>query len=129
MDFLTDEVMTKIKRIPAVAEKDLEALHDLSIEVSSMMSLMEAVGQPNEIRSTMLYHRLLSKLPVPTSVLLSWGITALPTTQNCCVWRYKGHVPSSPHLRGRRTTPAVACSAVKRRFTSLNGTFNTCGGE
>ena len=26
-NFLTDEVMTKIERLPAVAEKDLEALH------------------------------------------------------------------------------------------------------
>ena len=47
MDVLTDEVMTKIKRLPAVAEKDLEALHNFSLEVNSKISHMEAVGQPN----------------------------------------------------------------------------------
>ena len=48
MDALTDEVMTKIERLPAVTEKDLDALHDFSQEVNSMISLIEAVGQPTK---------------------------------------------------------------------------------
>ena len=91
MDVLTHEVMTKIERLPAVAEKDLEALHDFSLEVNSMISLMEAVGQPNEIRSTMLLHRLLSKLPESRQLefrrhCLARGISTSATTFDLGKW-------------------------------------------
>ena len=91
MDVLTDEVMTKIERLPAVTEKDLDALHDFSQEVNSKISLMEAVGQPNEIRSTMLPHRLLSKLPESRQLefrrhCLARGISTSATTFDLGRW-------------------------------------------
>ena len=91
MDVLTDEVMTKIERLPAVTEKDLDALHDFSLEVNSMISLMEAVGQRNEIRSTMLLHRLLSKLPESRQLefrrhCLARGISTSATTFDLGKW-------------------------------------------
>ena len=73
LDVLTDEVMT------AVTEKELDALHDFSLEVNSMISLMEAVGQQNEILSLILIH----VTPPPAVEISRVSSIGIPTTLPC----------------------------------------------